>query len=175
MVGIKESSPSRELFKRLYQKVKPTGQEVRQLTGRPALLRDEHMGGVVNNTKKGQIAFTPEVRFAQTGQDTKYFPKTTADLHFTVAHIEPRPGVAVVRTRIPDRLAILSFEDVVEASFSQEDPGLDRILEEGLKYNPKINTLEDLRKMTKWVHETVPYKEVPYELDANFTPHRNYC
>ena len=81
---------------------------------------------------------------------------------------DPRVKYEVL-THLPPRMSI--FEGPLDlVGFDLKDPDLDKFLDRGLKFFPRIRTPEDLALLTDYVNSSIAYKNKVWDSEKWYTP-----
>lgn len=167
---MKGETPSAILFDKLGAEVAPDSSVLRTLPriSRVAIV-DKGYFVKVGKVTGNRIHFIPTADL-KTGQKLPKIPKQP-ERTSTLTYVVSDKSRAALWTTPPVRIGLMGQVGLVaDVNFVRDDPNLDKLLLEGLKLFPKLDTLEALKDSTSWVHERLPYDQESPPPEGNTHP-----
>jgi hypothetical protein len=157
MVEKKTATPSHRLYEKLLNIIKPSNLDVCRLRNRTVLLPDDGLMGPVVDITGTEFLYQPQVRVLPNGRLEWLEEREEVYVDPFSLEFPKSEGPVIARISPPKMIGFGKDDPAQNLNFSPIDPYLDTVLEKGLKQTPKIENVGDLREITKWVHDEIPY------------------
>lgn len=161
MQEIEHASPSSEVFNILLAEISPKSEDLQYLLRkRSVYFIDQGFWGDVTDVERMNLHYIPTHRVANEQGQLEPFKGRKKRLVSPTFIENPNSSMPFVHERLPD---LIEKSGSRRSGFSIKDDYLDKLLREGLAYNPTIATKQDLWRLTYWVHNAIPYAKVKGE------------